>query len=443
MMPNKSKMGAAFAATAAMVIVTAVPAAAHDGGGNNSEAEAEGFRRILERDAPGEAGAPHGPARCRDGMAGPYECDNIDLVSYLSLEDLGVTFVNDMWGWTDEQTGKDYALVGAGEGMVAVDISRPIRPEVVGMVPTATTDAFFWRDVKVFDNFAYIVSEDTDHGLQVFDLHRLRGPNDASTIFEPDAHYTEFGAAHNVNINEETGFLYAVGTTTCDAGLHMVDISEPSDPKFAGCYDEDGYIHDTQCVIYNGPDREHRRKELCFNSVANFDDAGMLHNKLSVVDVTDKSNPIRLSATHYEGDGYSHQGWLTRTQRWFLHNDELDEFFGEVPETVTRVWDMKDLDDPKVTAQVGHGTPAIGHNAYTEATLLYASNYTAGLQVFDTLKLRGGTMPMVGFFDMYPENDDASFEGGTWSNYPYFARGNIVAASSMDRGLFVLRTNFD
>jgi hypothetical protein len=40
---------------------------------------------------------------------------------------------------------------------------------------------------------------------------------------------------------------------------------------------------------------------------------------------------------------------------------------------------------------------------------------------------------------MYPENDNATFEGGTWSNYPYFRQKGIVAVSSIDRGLFILR----
>ena len=37
-------------------------------------------------------------------------------------------------------------------------------------------------------------------------------------------------------------------------GLHAVDVSNPLNPTFAGCFAEDGYTHDAQCVIYNGPD---------------------------------------------------------------------------------------------------------------------------------------------------------------------------------------------
>lgn len=41
----------------------------------------------------------------------------------------------------------------------------------------------------------------------------------------------------------------------------------------------------------------------------------------------------------------------------------------------------------------------------------------------------------LAFFDVYPENGNASFEGdGTWSNYPYFDQKRVVAVSSMDLG---------
>ena len=122
-----------------------------------------------------------------------------------------------------------------------------------------------------------------------------------------------------------------------------------------------------------------------------------------------------------------------------MHNDELDEFFGLVSETTTRIFDLRDLDYPLLLATIGHDTTAIGHNVYTEGRYMFASNYTAGLRVYDTRDVADGALPEVAYFDMYPENDNASFEGGTWSNYPYFAQKGVVAATGMDRGLFILQ----
>src|SRR5919106_2836426 len=109
---------------------------------------------------------------CVNGMsAGTYACDDVDMLSRLSLADLGLTFGNDSWGWTDPTTRRDYALMGGSEGVAIVDISSPRNPDVVGFLPTFTTaGGDFWRDIKVYQNHMYLVSENTDHGLQVFDL---------------------------------------------------------------------------------------------------------------------------------------------------------------------------------------------------------------------------------------------------------------------------------
>lgn len=433
----------AIAAMFMLLLTVLTPAAsAHDDGSGIYNQKGEAFEELLHDGLPGSDGIPK-RASCIDGMAaGIFECNNIDLMSHLSPAELGLSFVNDIWGWTDSSTGREYALVGGIEGTVFVDVTGSLRPRVVGILPTATSDQFFWRDIRVYRNVAYVVSEDTDHGLQVFDLRKVRNASGAPKVFEADRVYDGFGSAHNVLINEQTGFLYAVGTLTCEGGLHMVDLSLPRHPQFAGCVDENGYVHDAQCVIYKGPDREHKGKEICFNSVADFDpNTGELSNSVAIVDVSNKRSPKVISNTGYEDAGYSHQGWLRPDQKYFLHNDELDEFFGLVDETTTRVWDIADLDAPVVTTSVGHGTPAVNHNNFTRGARVYQSNYTAGLQVFDTTQLGSGQMDELAFFDVYPENDDASFEGGTWGNYPYFNRQGKVAVSSMDRGLFILQVN--
>ena len=43
----------------------------------------------------------------------------------------------------------------------------------------------------------------------------------------------------------------------------------------------------------------------------------------------------------------------------------------------------------------------------------------------------------VGYFDTYPENDNAAFNG-VWNVYPFFGSGNIVL-SDIEKGLFVIR----
>jgi len=286
------------------------------------------------------------------------------------------------------------------------------------------------------------VSEHDNHQMQVFDLRQLRGVTGAPVTFEETAVYGIGGSGntHNLNINEDTGFAYLVGTSTCNSGLHMVDISSPAEPEYAGCFTDHGYIHDAQCVIYRGPDKAYRGREICFNANAEFVGPTIedIENTLSIVDVTDKDNPVALSRVFYGQDGYSHQGWLNPKQTAYIHGDELDEQITGTT-TLTRVWDVRDLEDPKVAGVHDNETTSIDHNLYTKGDRSYHSNYTSGLRVFDISEAEKGDLSEVGYFDLYPENDNATFEGGTWSNYPYYRGETFVAVSSIDRGLFVLK----
>ena len=77
-----------------------------------------------------------------------FPCDRVDMMSHLTLNDLGLRFANDIWGWTDPRTGAEYAIIGGIEGTVFVDISDPKRPDVVGTLPTHSTEGGqFWRDI--------------------------------------------------------------------------------------------------------------------------------------------------------------------------------------------------------------------------------------------------------------------------------------------------------
>ena len=155
------------------------------------------------------------------------------------------------------------------------------------------------------------------------------------------AHYSGFGSTHTLALNTSTGFAYAVGTRTCEGGLHVVDVRTPASPRAAGCFSLDGYTHETQCVIYDGPDTLYRGHEICFNSN---------EDTLTIVDVTDKLEQAQLSRTGYGGSAYTHQGWLTEDQRFFLVNDEGDELAFRHP-TRTWIWDVSDLDAPSAQQQ--------------------------------------------------------------------------------------------
>jgi choice-of-anchor B domain-containing protein len=364
-------------------------------------------------------------AACTAGMAGPYPCRDIDLAAFLPHDEIGGGSGNDIWGWTDPVTGREYALVGRSTGTAFVDISNPARPVYLGNLPTHTTDSI-WRGIKVFADHAFIVSEAANHGMQVFDLTQLRRVTSPPVTFTETAHYAGFGATHTLAVNSRTGFAYAAGTRTCEGGLHAVDVRAPAAPRAAGCFSEDGYTHETQCVIYEGPDTLYRDREICFNSN---------EDTLTIVDATDKVEMVQLSRTGYGGSSYTHQGWLTEDQRFLLVNDEGDERAFKHA-TRTWIWDVSDLDAPVLASYFDHSTPATDHNLYIRGNLVYESNYRSGLRVLEMGNLLDGALREVGFFDVYPSDDEPAYNGA-WSAYPFFASGAVVV-NGIEQGLFVV-----
>ena len=365
-----------------------------------------------------------GPEDCTDGSAGEYPCRGISLQSQVSLDSMGGTAGNDIWGWSDTETGKEYALMGMTNGTAFVDISNPQRPIFLGRLPTETRNSS-WRDIKVYRDHAYIVADNAGaHGMQIFDLRRLRGVS-ASETFSADVVYDGFRHAHNLAIDEAVGFAYAVGGDTCGGGVHIMDIRTPNNPLFAGCHDT-VRTHDTQCVVYRGPDAEHRDRQICFSSN---------ENHFEVVDVTDKSAPLTLSSSRYPQLAYVHQGWLTEDHRFFLLGDELDESALGLS-TRTHVFDVSDLDAPSHLFVHDLGTRAIDHNLYVRGNRVYEANYTSGLRVLELGDLANREIEEIAFFDTYPSNDNTAFQGA-WSVYPYLPSGTLIV-SDINSGLFIL-----
>ena len=425
----------------------------------------------------GDAGFPLAPVTgqrvpCSGGtatatMAGQpvaFACNGIDLMSYLPLSSMGGA-TNDgasgtgtaslatTWGWTDPQTGREYALLGRSDGTAFVDVTDPVNPVYVGRLrrPTTRTDApassvapSSWRELKVLGSVMAVVSEAAGAGMQTFDLTGLRAYAGTPIEFAETGRYTGFGRAHNVLVSEASGVAIATGmqgtqnanTTTpgagCALGLHVVSLANAAAPTFDRCYNAPalyssrGYTHDAQCVRYRGPDTRYTGREIC-----------LLSNErgLFVTDITDRGAIATIGSVTYPNVAYTHQAWFTDDQRHAYVDDELDEQRGLVPKTRTFIVDLADLTTPIVAATYDGPSTAIDHNQYIRGRYVFQANYTAGLRVLDATT---PTAPVeAAFFDAFPASDATVFEG-LWNVYPYFASGTIVAGG-IDEGLFVFR----
>lgn len=285
---------------------------------DSNEGEPAQMMRSLMR---GEAAAAAATA-CVGGQANGYPCNKVDFQSFLAKADMGggSANLNDIWGWNDPLNGGEYAIVGRVNGTSFVDITDPANPVFMGFLPSHNGGSASWRDIKVYNDHAFIVADgsaNNTHGLQVFDLGTLRDITTPGGTLSETAHLGGFGNAHNIAVNEDTGYAYIVGSNQCSGGLYMVNVSNPTSPSFAGCFSSDGYTHDTQCVVYNGPDTDYLGREICI---------GYNEDTITIVDVQNKSNPVQIARQGYSGSQYTHQGWfLDDSHELLIMNDELDE----------------------------------------------------------------------------------------------------------------------
>ena len=417
-------------------------------------------------------------AECIDGYAKftlngneyEYECNGYDLMGYVSLDEMNAERGNDCWGWTDSQTGKEYALMGLDNGTAFVDITEPTQPIYLGKLPTQTISSV-WRDIKVYKDHAFIVADfsletqenDKNHGIQVFDLNILNGTS-KPTNFTHDFLYMEHGQAHNIAINEESGFAYSVGTNTFEGGLHVIDISDPKNPTFSAGYQSEGYSHDAQVINYKGPDVDYNGKEIFIGSNGvHTDDDKTDDDKVVIIDVSDKKNIQTIASFNYPNIGYTHQAWLTDDHRYLFVGDELDEIFGKVTNTRILIFDISDLDNPILHNEFFYETDAIDHNGYVVGSKYYQANYSSGLRVIDIVNIDQKSFTEIGYFDTYNENQpNKSLSGnqlntlsydpdhgdpakgrlaewkGAWSVYPFFSSENVII-SDINSGLFIVK----
>ncbi len=372
-------------------------------------------------------------APCLNGFADGYPCNDYDLMAHIPIDTFNADDGNDCWGWVDQSTGKEYAIMGLDNGVGFVDISDALNPIYLGKLPTATISSP-WRDIKIYNDHAFIVADNNvgedSHGMQIFDLTRLGNVANPPENFTEDLHFTDFGRAHNIVINEDSGYAYIVGgnrNDTYSGGPIFVNIQNPTAPVIEGGFGLGGYSHDAQVVTYNGPDSDYTGQEIFI---------GSNENEVLIVNVSDKTNPTIISRITYSDVRYAHQGWLTSDMKYFILGDELDELRLGI-DSKTIVFDFTDLDDPKFHFNYFGPTAAIDHNGYVKNNNFFYANYNAGMRVLDISDINNSSFTEVGYFDTYPDNNNTAFDGA-WSVYPYLPSGNIII-SDVTNGLFVVR----
>ena len=332
---------------------------------------------------------------------------NIDFVSQVDYNELHNSDLNDIWGYVDE-TGIEYALVGAQKGTSIVSLADPQNPLEIFWEPGMES---VWRDLKTWGNYAYVTTE-AENGLLIIDMNPLPSSNSLIVNYYFGPAGSTWSSAHNIYI-DENGYAYIFGANRGNGGVIILDVhTDPMNPIEVGVFDNwychDGYARDN--ILY------------CAHIEAGF---------FSLVDVSDKANPVLLG-TKTTPSTFAHNIWPSDDGQYVFTTDEVSGAFLAAYD-VTDPTNIVEVD--RIQSSPGQGV--IPHNAHVFGNFLVTSYYSDGVTVHDLTYPHN--MVEVGYYDTYPQQT-TSYDG-CWGAYPFLPSG-LLLATDITEGLFVLSPNY-
>ncbi|MBI4931321.1 MAG: choice-of-anchor B family protein [Bacteroidetes bacterium] len=338
---------------------------------------------------------------------------NITLAGQLSY---GTQELSNIWGWKSPVDGKEYALVGAANGLSIVDVSNPSAPTEIIQVPVPPASAnCSWREVKTWGNYAYVTTECGTMGLQIIDLTNLPATNLLTATWTPTINTVQLKTIHALHI--DNGKLYLYGSNVGGQGAIIADVSTtPMAPVYLGSYDAGGYIHDGYV-----------RNDTMYAS-------HVYAGTVEIVNLTNPASGIPL-ASFSTPDNFTHNTWLSTDGKTCFTTDEVNNSFLAAFD-ISNFSNITLLD--KIQSNPGSGS--IVHNTYivNKFGIDYAvtSWYKDGLTIVDASN--PSNLIQVGNYDTSPSMSGGGY-GGCWGVYPFLPSG-IIVASDIELGLFVLNS---
>ncbi|MCB9235763.1 MAG: choice-of-anchor B family protein [Bacteroidia bacterium] len=295
------------------------------------------------------------------------------------------------WGYVDDSTGKEYALIGWWDSMYIYDVSTPSAPVLV-----ASLDTIPGFDMKVYDHFIYTCSGNTNRPTYIIDIDNPASPQLVGTI----------QGTHNLWV-DDNAHLYAAYP-----GLTIYDLANPATPS----------------VIWHDSTTDGHDMMVQGNILYYFGGyAGMY-----IYDISNISSPQLLEQISDPNIKYTHSGWPSPDGKYLFICDEL----AKDPTPDITLWDLSSPGNPLKVNQYGD-PQAIVHNLYILNGYAYVSYYQKGLKIFDVSGLPA--FPLLTRYETFPDSSTENY-GGDFGVYPFTPSGTIYA-SDMTYGLILF--NFD
>jgi choice-of-anchor B domain-containing protein len=331
------------------------------------------------------------------------------LIDSVSSLDISQNYLlNEVWGYVDSN-GAEYALVGRQDGFSVVSLADTLNPV---QVYSDTGTNTIWRDIKTWQNYAYVISE-APEGLEIYDLSYLPDSVVKRNRYNGDQ-YT-FQSAHNLFV-DDSARLFLFGSNYFGGSYETIilDLSvDPEKPLELGYY-EDSYLHDG-----------YARGDTLYGSAVN-------DGELQIIDISDPLNPV-VRARQTTPASFTHNAWLSDDGNTIFTTDEVRGGFITAYD-VSQQSGIPELDRIRSRER----TDVIPHNTHFYNDFLVTSYYTLGVSIVDAS--RPDHLVEVGYFDTSPNYNGGTFDGN-WGAYPYLPSG-LLLLSDRQEGLIVVRPKY-
>ncbi|OYU96202.1 MAG: hypothetical protein CFE21_07265 [Bacteroidetes bacterium B1(2017)] len=350
--------------------------------------------------------------------------DKVELLGRYSRNDLpklnGYQIWNDLTGYYDSTTNKEYIIAGSTDSIYFLDISNP-GAIVVCDVEDGRSKNVVNRDYECYQNYVYCVSDNGDKGsLQVFDLRYL--PDSVHKVYDSDS--LSFNT-HSIFIEAKSKRLYLAINRLKKGGVAAMDIlslETPEHPYWIGRLNVPTYVDGGP--LFKNVHEVYVRNDTAYCSIE--------YKGLWVFDLRDLKNQKLISMINdYPENGYNHSSMLNASGKRIMFTDEIPGGLS------IKIFDISDLNNPKLVSMFRSNTGATAHNAYWIGDFAYVSYYHDGFYVFD---LSNESLPKVAGYYHTSSWPPTSYEGykGCWGVYPYLPSG-LIAASDMGEGIFIFK----
>ncbi|MDA7804020.1 choice-of-anchor B family protein [Crocinitomix sp.] len=307
---------------------------------------------------------------------------------------------NDVWGFYKE--GRQYCVMGSSQGTHFFEI---VGDELVELdfEPGAYQSPYVvHRDFKIYKNYLYAVCDEGTSSLQIFDISHL--PDSASKVYDKQ---TFFQICHNIYIDTLNAKLYACGAN--NAGMQVLDISDPINPVLDYVFHELPYVHD--CYVRN----DTAFLNCGFDGLYVYDFSGDTPAELGILDF-------------YPAQGYNHSGWLSPDGRTYAF---IDETKGTKVKICRWTTDLSAISivDYCATRRYQDYVP---HNVILLDNLAFVAYYNEGFRVYDISR---GPFREIGMYDTFPTGTNYKLNGA-WGIYVFPEKDQIIV-SDRQNGLFL------